>query len=349
MRLGFLFLFINFLLFSQIVKAQTLWIKQIKMPFKEFKAHVKALDPHHISYAQSLLYQSRQQAKTFQLKKKLLIAQDLYLSGETLRALKAFKEISHLSLLADWDEEERRILLYAFLRQAQSEDDPEKRKALLLSASELALFQLKPSSYPDQDLFPPPLMKELSLIQEKSNFLIVNWNTIFPNHEIILVNGKKIKKEDTTRLPQAFYRISAFSSSHVSWLKKLNLAELLNLQIKTKALTKGFCENTKIKSEWNKSNIKLLHFPNCTKSNPFQLGKKNSKKNYRNNKIEKKWNSSFLDSEDFQSSLNKPIETNPSYFSNLSPWLIIGAGVITSALIISLSQQKKKEKTGYVY
>ncbi|MBC6415840.1 MAG: hypothetical protein GDA46_05560 [Bdellovibrionales bacterium] len=44
-------------------------------------------------------------------------------------------------------------------------------------------------------------------IQEKSTFLSVNWNSLFPNHEILLLNGKRIDKN------KKLYRVTALNSS----------------------------------------------------------------------------------------------------------------------------------------
>ena len=116
----------------------TIWIKAPQTSEAEFDAHLKALDPSHISYANYQLAKHRDFARSFQLKAKLLFAQELYLSGKGHRALKRFKQITDQALSADWGKEDRRILLYSFLRQAQSEEDLEKRKALLLSANRFA-------------------------------------------------------------------------------------------------------------------------------------------------------------------------------------------------------------------
>ena len=324
------------------------WIKNPQMPLKEFQAHIKALGPSHRSYAHQLLIQKKEQAKAFGLKDKLLKAQEFYLSGEGDKAEKAFQQISRLAPSADWDEEDRRIILYSFLRLAQSEQDSEKRKALLLSTIDFALFQNEIVNYPDHHLFPPPLMKELKALQEKSNSLLVDWTAIFPDHEIILINGKMINKKEKTKIPSAFYRISSFSSSHQDWSKNIKLSELLTQKIKTKSLTKGPCEKLQISPHWQEGNREILPFSNCPKTAvlSFENNKVHPVKNNRSEPFAQSgdsfsFNTESLIPEEKASSLKKQ-----SLLSDIPPWLILGAGVIVISILISLDQDEKKPKTG---
>ena len=344
-----------------------IWIKAPQMPANEFKAHIKSLGFPHINYARHLLKQKRKRAKSFQLKDKLLVAQELYLSGDGEGAIKAFQKITKLAPLADWDKEDRRIILYSFLRIAQSEEDREKRKALLLSASAFALFKINNVNYPDYDLFPPPMMEELRLFQEKSNALFVDWKVIFPNHEIILINGEEMSKDQKAKIPQAFYRVSTLSSSHQPWSKNLNLSELLTQEIKTKRLTKGPCNQ--LKMQWNEEqkNIQILPFSACPKPAVLNFEKnkptkkrKNHKKTFtkktseKNNSLDQfkpsdalySIDSSLLNSEDFESQLE---DEKQAKLSNIPPWLIVGAGVLVFSLVISLSHKKESKKGDYIY
>ena len=363
-------LFIVFSLFilPQILSAQnkgnTIWIKDPWMPFQEFKAHIKALGHPHISYAQYLLIQKRNQAKSLQLKNKLLSAQELYLSGEGERAVKAFQQISRQALLADWDEEDRRIILYSFLRQAQSAEDAEKRKALLLSASDFSLTKINELNYRDYHLFPPPLMDELEHIQSQSNTLLVDWKAIFPDHEIILINGKPLQNNEKIKIPQAFYRISVFSSSHRPWSQRLNLSELLTQKIKTQSLTRGTCGNPYISSDEKETNIKIFPFSACPPSSILSFEKseptkaavqktftqKTIAKNSRSHTVNQLDNPHFVDSplsysKNFQDKLKELPSKKETLFSNVPSWVVFGAGVVILSLAISLSQSEKPPTT----
>lgn len=345
---------------------EIIWIKPPSMPSKKFKVNIQALGFPHTSYAQNQLKTSRKQALSFQLKEKLIPAQEFYLSGEEEKALQAFQSLSQMALEADWDEEERRIIIYAFLRQAQMERNPEKRKALLLSAIEFSLFKINSLDYPDYYLFPPPLLKEIQSLQEKANYLLVDWSKIFPNHEILLINGQRIEKNKKTKIPQAFYRISVFSSSYQSWSKKQKLSEILTKKVKTKALTMGFCNKMKIKPKNIKENTKLMPLSTCNKKITFEIETKKNRKEKRTEKNflqaaslaaksnHAKSSSEILTpldlSEDLMTDIEKSELEKQNKFSNVPPWIIAGVGIVAVALIFSLSQNKEVKKTGnYVY
>ena len=342
---------------------KVIWMKPNPMPFKEFKVNVKALGYPHVSYAEEQLRLSRKKAQSFQLKEKLISAQELYLSGEENKARKAFQNISKMALQADWNQEDRRILIYAFLRQAQMEQRPEQKTALLLSAMEFALFKINSLDYSDYHLFPPPLLQEIQLLQEKVNYFLADWNSIFPQHEILLINGQRFKKDKKIKIPQALYRVSAFSSSHESWSENKNFSELLTENIKTKTLTMGFCEKRKIKPANIKENIKLMPFSNCDKIASLNLRKNTQSKSKRKQLLQtkssaSKWDSVQTDSkllnslefsEDLTADLKKPALKKHNIFSDLPPWIIAGAGVAAFIFILSLQQDKEVKKGEYVY
>ena len=65
------------------------------------------------------------------------------------------------------------------------------------------------------------------------------------------------------RISQGVYRVSAFSSSHRPWSKKLSLSELLQKKVQTKKLTYGTCKDLKIRPEEIGKNIQLLPVSSC--------------------------------------------------------------------------------------
>lgn len=314
--------------------AQNIWIKNPQMPRNEFKIHIKALGSPHKSYAQHLLQQKREKSKAFQLKQKLVVAQELYLSGEEQKTVKAFQNITKLALKMDWDKEDRRIILYSFLRIAQHVQDPEKRKALLLSAISFAPFQINKKHYSDYNLFPPPLMAELEIIQEKTNSLLLDWEAIFPQHEIILINGNQIQKNKKEKISQSFYRVTALSSSHQIWSQNLNLSELLTQKIKTKSLTKGVCKNLQFHVPQN--HIQILPFSNCPKKTNLLFAKESNKKTSKSLST----TVTHLNFENFQIEMEE-LSSNKKNDFKLAPWLIIGTGIIIFSLVLSLNKSKK--------
>ena len=292
-----------------VAQAQTVWVKDSKTSFVEFKAHIQALGEPHESYAQVQLKRTRDKAKLFALKDKIKKARVLFLSGDLLEAQRAFQAITDQIYLGDWGEEQRRILFYSLLRQAQSSQEKEKRKALLTTAS---LLKREKITSKDQDyvLFPPPLWEELNQIQEKVISFSISWKKVFPEHQMILINGEQVPYEKDIQLPDGTYRITALSSTHAPWAKITSPSLLLSQPLlKSPSLVKGFCEFKTIKKEWLEPNMKLFSNRTCPPTlkqihfNAKDLSKEKSHSNY----------------------LNK-IKTNDFYKKNIS-WLGIGLGV----------------------
>ena len=309
-------LFIVFVLFIPQLLMAKVWVKTPEMPFSEFKAYIESLGPSHKSYAQNLFQQKRNEAKAFDLKAKLLKAQQLWLSGTGELATNAFQQITKLALKADWDKEERRIILYSYLRLAQNESDPEKQKALLISASAFAPFLINQDNYPDHKYFPPPLIEKLVTLQQNTNKLRLNWKSIFPYHEIILINGRVLEKQQ--KIAQAFYRVTALSSSHQVWSKNINLSDLMNQKIKTKSLSLGPCKNPQLANKKLK-HVSLLPFSNCPT------------------------NQDFVFHQEFMQTQEDALTEDKKFWTKKSLWIAIGTGVVVLSLIFLLHQDKGDE------
>ena len=251
-------------IFSLNTWGTTLWIKPIVTPLINFKTHILALGPQHSTYAQGQLDQIRQGTrKLFNLKYNIQKAQRFYLAGETELAKKTFNEITSVALQADFNLEQRRLILYAFLRQAQIELDSNLKKAILLQTASFMLEELT-NSYPDYNLFPPPLIKTLNTIYHTNKILNINWKKLFPNHEIILVNGVKRNIDMIDNLKIGTYRMTALSSSHAPYVNTIRISSLISKKIKTQPLTKGVCQHLQIKEAWKQPHIKLFTPKNCS-------------------------------------------------------------------------------------
>ena len=271
---------------SSAVKNPKIWIKPPQVFFFEFKAHVKALGAPNLTYGEGRLQGARARAAAFPLKEKIIQAQEFYLSGDGASAQKIFGEISALAHSADWRSEQRRIIFYSFLRRAQDENSPEKRKSLLLSAGNLVLWDFGPGGAfgpgdSDRQLFPPPLLEELDGLRASRSVLSVQWKKIFPHHEAILLNGKEVRRESAAQIPEGSYRVSAFSSSHAPWSKILPLSQLLAHPVKAAPLVKGYCGSLQIKEEWAGGNIFLFPPSDCEKDIVFSKAWEESLKKRR--------------------------------------------------------------------
>ena len=322
-----LFIIFNLLIqpILSIAQSNKTWIKSNYTSFQDFLVFIE--NSNYNSYADSLLKKERDKANRFKLKDTLLKAQQLYLSTEIERAVQIFKEISNLAYKANWNKEERRIIMYALLRTAQIEEDKEKQKALLILASDFFAFEINKESYSDYNLFPPPLMSQLELIQKKKTKLFVDWNKIFPDHEIILLNGQKLNKNKSLELNQAIYKITALSSSHKVWSQVISLSELLRQTIKTASLTKGTCKKVALAEHIQTENIEIVPILNCPSLTPFKI--KDELMNYQ---------------------LEKKTKNSKQIKDNWPTWAVIGVGAIILSLAISLGGSKdEKAEEDFVY
>ena len=317
---------------ASVSQSNTIWVKSLYSPLTEFLVFVES--SHSISYSDYLLTERRARAKKFKLKERLLKAQELYLLAENKKAVQAFKSLSDLAYQADWNEEDRRIITYSLLRRAQLAEEPEKRKALLLKAGRFFIFKINKESYSDYDLFPPPLIEELQQIQAKRNELSLDWNNIFPDHEIILLNGRRLDKKNLYSLPQAVYKITALSSSHQTWSKNISLLELAGQKIKTASLTEGPCQKLELSESVKAKNIRPAPVSNCPKLNPFSLKTKEI-------------NLMAFDPKNLEEEKTK--KSQQKKFKNWPAWAVAGAGIIALSLVLSLGGKKDKKQDDYIY
>jgi len=316
--------FVGLIFASPLLNAE-IWIKDTKSSWFEFQSHLISLDSKPISYGEHLLKSKREEANHFPLKDLLLKAQEHYLSGEITLALKGFQKITSLSLLADWNEEQRKTILYAFLRRAQNETNLHKKQALLISASQFILDAIT-TDYLDYSLFPPPLLEQLKEIQKQQILVSLPLKQLFSHYEIVLINGKRISLEQKNiKIPSASYRVTALSSSHKSWTKIIPISYLLTQNIKTHSLTTGYCKNIKLKQ--NNNDMKIFYNKDCHKKHLKDL----------------KMPATLLD-HSLNTFKHHSSKTNAafSFVKTHKTWFLIGSTVITTSLMLWFVNHQKK-------
>ena len=223
------------LLYTSFISASlpstTILIRAPQTSFTEFFAYV---DTESLkTYAQYQLNQIYKTPRPILLEDLLEKSQREFLSHEPQRAKKTYKQIiSHIHSF-DWTLPERKIIFYALFRMAQLETNFQKQTLFL---QEAAVFSgdLKI----DKTLFPPPLVQTYLKLKKSMNFISVNLKKIFPEHELVIINGKvySTQQQKTLLLPYGVYRVQALSSSRQTWLKTLSLSRLLSQKIQSPAL-----------------------------------------------------------------------------------------------------------------
>lgn len=339
---------LSILLFqTQTAPAQSkIWLRAYDVSLEDFYVFLETSS--RISYAELQLDYLRRQTQKFQIKEKLISAQKLYLGGKNEKAMRFFNQITKEAYSADWSKEEHRIILYAFLRSAQIQEEKGQAQALLILARNFNDRPLLEETYTDFNLFPPPLMKQLEKIQEKNSVLYPDWNTLFPNHEIILVNGRKVEKNKAAPFLAARYRVTALSSSHRAWSKKIHLSELVLKSIQTEKLTSGFCEKATLIPELKKQKrFHLFSNSKCKTSKDLVLGIEPQELNEKNLKqdLELSQKLNLRPGEASQAEEENPDQQWP----HLPAWLLAGAGIITLSLLVSLGGNNKKSEEEYIY
>ena len=225
---------------SSLSQAKTVIIKAPDTSPLEFKAYTET-ESDSLPYSSYLLKKIRAKPRPIILKHHMEKAQRDFLSLDADKAKVHFLNIIDQAYKFDWNQEERDIIFYSFLRLTQLENEPSKRNLFLNDA-----FVFGMDMEVDDQIFPPPIVDEYNRIKHSAPVIELKLKNIFPFHEIILVNGKRIDASQSFSLAYGHYRITALSSSHARWTSVLSLSKLLLENIKTQNLSDGECRNAKL-------------------------------------------------------------------------------------------------------
>ena len=195
-------------------------IRADKTSFIEFSAYAQTESMK--TFTEYQLEKIRISPRPVQLKSLLEKAQSKFLSHDPESAKPVYQSIIHQAHSFDWEEEERKIIFYSFLRLAQLERNVHKSKLLL---KEAMIFEQDLKL--DFKLFPPPLVKAYQQIKKSSLLTSLDLKNIFPIHEVVLINGRMYQNTQKLSLPYGTYRITALSSSHNSWSEVISLSHLI--------------------------------------------------------------------------------------------------------------------------
>ena len=347
-----IFRFLLSLLFlqSQTAIAQNkIWLRGYDTSLEDF--HVFLKSSSRLSYAEFQLASMRKQAQELQLKEKLISAQKLYLNGKKQKAMKFFNQITKEAYSANWSEEDHRIITYAFLRSAQIQEEEDKAQAFLILARNFYGQALLKDTYSDFDLFPPPLMSQLEKIQEINPILSPDWKTLFPDHEILLINGQRVDKDKRRKFLPVSYKVTALSSSHRAWSKKIHLSKLILKPIQTEKLSSGFCKKIELIPELKKQKrLQLFSVPKCKASEDLVLGIEAFKQETAEKEKQDLSQKLNLRSEELKEigQMEEENQDKKEKWSHLPTWILVGAGIITLSLLVSLGGNKESEDD-YVY
>ena len=298
----------------------------------EFKAFIRA--EIALTYASYQLNRLRGSARPIHIEDLLKKSQAEFLSPKPISAMHTYhKVIKHIHAF-DWNEEERKNIFYMLFRAAQLEEKLEKKKLFLQEAlvfgQDLKL---------DFTLFPPPLVKNYLDIKKNIALVPLDLKKIFPQHELVLINGKEYTFSQSVLLAYGTYRVTAFSSAYVPWSKTIALPNLVSQVVRTKPLVQdGNCEagaRLNAVPKIDQKNIRIL-FPNfCTWNAKNKVIKKYFNAIDRNKKEKLSKTSKFIHK------WNK---------EKILKWTAIGSGIFIGAMLLFNKENNKelREKEEFI-
>lgn len=273
------------------------------------------------------------QADEKRLLQKFERAQGLFLSSDLTAAKVAFIELTEEAFRADWTETQRKVITISFLRAAQLSDDPHAIESYLVRAAQFGWeIEVDPS------MFPPPLQTQYAevLAREKLKSLQVDFKDKFPQHDLIIVDGKRVRADllrAYTVMPGR-HRVTAISNSHQLFTQELTTSQLNLIKADVPPYVIGSCEEPALSGyqSLGAEQVRVVFPKDCLRTYT---------------------GTSWINSNDQQ--ISKLTDLSPRSFGRSAfpapvltkkKLVIIGIGVgvlVTSALIIKKSQQRREE------
>lgn len=320
------------LLFSSISQAEVV----VRHPDIDEATYLKSFGAGSKSVVDHLEAKFPAPADEKRLLQKFERAQNLFLSSDVTAAKVAFIEITEEAFRADWTETQRKVISISFLRVAQLSSDPHAAQNYLVRAAQFAgdlAF--------DSSMFPPPLLNQYSeiLAREKSKSLQVDLKDKFPQHDLIIIDGKRIRADQMhahTVMPGR-HRVTAISNSHQSFSQELTASQLDLIKADVPSYVIGTCEQPALSGyqSLGVEEVKVVFGSECVRS---YTGTNWINASESSTALPTKF--THLPMRGFtSSSAPQPVLTKKKL-------VLIGLGVgvlVTSALLIKKSQQKREE------
>lgn len=301
----------------------------------EFEAYAHANGRK--TYAEFLDRPSQSSSET--LSRLVERAQEAWIDSSMVVAQNLFHEIANLAFESDWREPEREAIHYALLRLAQLTEPGAEQGRWLERANAFDWTRRA-----DPSLFPPPLLERLQQVRESmaKRARPVRLDKIFPDARVVRINGRRVDLKDRSavQLPDAQYRVSAYSDAWPAVSQTLPLNELLSYSNRLKPLATGSCSSPAggetAMSQWNA--VDVYYEAGClARREPSGWLKDNSNGSPAQPSL-----SQVPDG----SSLNWPsIPAEPSSRSSLSrrSWIWVGVSALALGAAYALYREHQKE------
>ncbi len=322
-------IFLFMLSFCYVAEAEVV----VRHPDVDTASYFKAINAGSVSVVDHIESHLPAQADEKRLLQKFERAQKLFLSSDLDAAKVAYIEIAEEAFRADWSETQRKVITLSFLRVAQLSNDPHAVEDYLVRAVHFG-WQIEI----DSTMFPPPLVSQYSeiLARERSKSLQVDFKEKFPQHDLIIIDGKRVKA-DLLRAYTVFpgrHRVTAVSNSHQLFTQELTLSQLNLIKADVPAFAIGNCDEPSLSGYQSlDSEVIRVVFPNdCSRTYTGT--------SWVNSADRLPAKLTHLPSHSFA------LTSSPKPILSKKKLVLIGIGVgviVTSALIIKKSQQRREE------
>lgn len=311
-----------------LIASQSIWANvYLRAPYSQQWQFEKVFNKRPQALRQrDILLNNHNMGKSDQLTSLLEQAQMDFLSPNRTNAIKAFKKVTEMALEADWNEVERQVIFYAFLRLAQLDDDQH-----LKWMQEAIHFDHQQS--PEPEFFSPVFIEEFEKIREETIANFVQWNTTkkLGAFSKVMINGTVHSKGDLVKTSPGPVRVTFLSDAHHPISLQTVGENLSQIKVNPKALVGGNCQ----KPFWYKKpgsakKYFVVFSDNCVREY--------SKGNWVPS-LEKLTQSPSPTPPPIQQRWSPPKAESPWY---KSPWIYVGLAAIAVGTTIHLNQQDKE-------
>jgi hypothetical protein len=203
----------------------------------EYRAYLLS-EPQYFAVSRALLTERPTADKARELRERYEEAERTYISADLLKAHSVFLQVTELAFQDDWSAAQRAMIFHAYLRAAQTAQNPELRQNLLRDAGR---FDFKNKI--DEKLFPPPLVEEFKIIKSEETLVPVTLSRAFAPFSYALLNGETIDlKKFVLRVPAGDFRLTLISDSLKPVTQVLTASQLKLWQPSHEFFATGTCE-----------------------------------------------------------------------------------------------------------
>lgn len=227
-----------------------------------FSQNWVAQNPNTISWLNYQIGKSPSEQQIQNLNRILEEAQKSFLNHDIANSNLIFKKIIQESNKADWEDEQRKVIAYAWLRYIEQNRNQKDLKQKELK--KLAEFAYDVS--PAKELFSPRLIEEFEKAKSRIEFkkLTVKSFKDLEKFQVLKIDGKPIFIKDTVviKVPSGIHRFSVYANNSLSTVQVLKTEQFLKSDLKYKKLVSGTCEQPEITNsealKTSKSNFIIL-------------------------------------------------------------------------------------------